>query len=147
MSHLYPIATSATDAKSPDNPAALTHAEAERLAGDRPVIALETEWLTVSEEEAEAWLAAAEACPGHEFIQRYENEDGSPVLAITYWRISKTVTTAAAESADSNSAQPSSADDHTDDLYFKSGRTKKRGRFKKIDPRQMDLFRSPDKDA
>lgn len=139
MSHLYPIAVSVEEALSPDQPAALTRADAERLAERKSVLSLETEWLTVSEDEAERMLDAAAAGQGHEFIQRYENEDGSPVLAITFWRVSET---APADPEEARLTTEPDEVDHTDDLYFRSGRTKKRGPKKKLDPRQMDLFQS-----
>jgi len=40
---------------------------------------------------------------------------------------------------------PASAQgDHTDDLYFRGGRTRKRRRAPRTDPRQLDLFTGPD---
>ena len=143
MSHLYPIAASSDDALRPDSPAALTRAQAEQLAGKRAVLSLETEWRTVTVEEAEQMLAAAEAGQGHEFIQQYENADGKPVLAITYWRISETAMTPP-ESTLKAKQEKAAEEDHTDDLYFRSGRTKPRGRRKAVDPRQMELFQSSD---
>ena len=143
MSHLYPIAASSDEALHPNSPAALTRAQAVQLAGKRAVLSLETEWRTVTLEEAEEMLAAAEAGQGHEFIQQYENADGKPVLAITYWRISEAAMTPP-ESTSKTKQEKAVEEDHTDDLYFRSGRTKPRGRRKAVDPRQMELFQSSD---
>ena len=139
MSHLYPLAVSAQAALEAPEHAALTRAEAERLAGTCPVVALETEWLTLTPQEAEAARAAAEANIGHGFVQTYEDANGAPVLAVTYWKLAD----AKAILPDRKPVEPVHSpdiEDHTDDLYFRSGRTKKRGRRKKIDPNQLDLF-------
>lgn len=140
MSHLYPLAISAEDALDAPTFSALTLAAAERLAAGRPVLGLETEWLTLSVDAAEAARNAAQKSVGVGFVQTYEDADGAPVLAVTYWKLGE------ADQAQEKPVQapPAAADtpeaDHTDDLYFRSGRTKKRGRKKKIDPNQMDLF-------
>lgn len=147
MSHLYPIATSAEDAVSPDNPAALTRAEAERLAEGRGIQALETEWLTVTLGKATEMRAAADAGQGHAFIQQYENEEGSPVLAITYWRIGEKIAAPSEDVPELKAPETAAEPDHTDDLYFRVGRTKRRGRYKKVDPRQMDLFNPVDPES
>ena len=144
MSHLYPLAKSARVALGTPLGAALTRAEAERLAGETAVVGLETEWLNLSAQEAETMKAAAEAGPGGGFVQSYEDADGATVLAVTYWKLAD----ANAKDAPSvpeptETATPSPEEDHTDDLYFRSGRTKKRGRRKKVDPNQMDLFVGP----
>lgn len=147
MSHLYPLATSAIAALHTAEHAALNRAEADRLAGVDLVLALETEWLTLSVEEAETATVAATASVGQGFVQYYENADGAVVLAVTYWKL------AAGEAeipgpdlAVSAPATPAPEEDHTDDLYFRFGRTKKRARRKKENPNQMDLFCGPKKD-
>ena len=139
MSHLYPLAVSAQAALEAPEHAALTRAEAERLAGPCPVIALETEWLTLTPQEAEVARAAAEANIGHGFVQTYEDANGAPVLAVTYWKLADANATLPERKA-VEPVQAPDIEDHTDDLYFRSGRTKKRGRRKKIDPNQLDLF-------
>lgn len=141
MSHLYPLAVSARAALEAPEHAALTRAQAERLAGTCPVVALETEWLTFTPQEAEAARAAVEANIGHGFVQTYEDANGARVLAVTYWKLAD----AKAILPGRNPVEPVQApetEDHTDDLYFRSGRTKKRGRRKKIDPNQLDLFKA-----
>ena len=144
MSHLYPIAANAKDAFETATLAARTRYEAEALVEDREIVKLETEWLTPEGDDISAILDAAEAGPGQGFVQRYEDESGAPVIAVTYWKIGgpKKV----ARPAKQPPAQPATAEDHTDDLYFRSGRTKpskKRGRKKYVDPRQLDMFPPP----
>lgn len=141
MSHLYPLAISAKAALEAPEHAALTRAEAVRLAGVCPVLGLETEWLTLTPEDAQAIRAAAEANIGHGFVQAYEDANGASVLAVTYWKLAD----AKAVLHPPKPAKPAQADDvedHTDDLYFRSGRTKRRGRKKKTDPNQLDLFQA-----
>lgn len=140
MGHLYPLAADARSAISGAVHAARTRGDAERLAGDVVVEKLETEWLTLTLEEAEALLARADAVAGDGFVQRYEDEQGNPVLAITYWKVSDCAPSSAPPPP--KPAEP----DHTDDLYFKAGRTRKRKsrRRRPVDPRQLDLFTGPD---
>lgn len=150
MSHSYPLAESAEDALTPDYPAARTRAEAERQANGREIVSLETEWLNVSDADAENMLARADATMGMGFVQRYEDAGGAPVLAVTYWKLgtelsSKSPAKPARKAPETVSESESQKEDHTDDLYFRSGRTKpRRGRKPKIDPNQMDLFSAPD---
>ncbi|MEM0986995.1 MAG: hypothetical protein AAGJ32_12185 [Pseudomonadota bacterium] len=153
MGHLYPLAEDARSALEGAEAAARTRADAERLAPGASVDALETEWITASEDEAVAMLANADQVAGDGFVQRYEDDAGQPVLAVTYWRIVPKETGAQAAPAPkpkTNDPVPSEPPrepepDHTDDLYFRSGRTKKRrGRKRYVDPRQLDLFTGPD---
>lgn len=113
------------------------------MAGDVEVLALETEWVEVSEEGASEMLARADATMGMGFVQRYEDAAGAPVLAVTYWKLGEAQKAPAKKEAKSEAAEaaPPEDEDHTDDLYFRSGRTKpRRGRKRKVDPNQMDLF-------
>lgn len=148
MSHLYPIAANADEALNNAKLAALTRYEAEALAGGLEILKLETEWLTPVEGNAMSIMDAADAGVGQGFVQQYENEAGEPVLAVTYW---KTGTKSRKNSKKTNKEPVSSSDeDHTDDLYFRGGRTKpskKRWRKRYIDPRQLDLFMSNDDKA
>lgn len=137
MSHAFPLARSAADALKAPGPAALTRHDADALAGDEHVTGLETEWLTLSPAEAEVLLPVADVGVGDGFIQRYESADGAPVLAVTYWKLTGSDVP---EPAPEPAPQPETDDDHTDDLYFRVGRTKKRGRKRKVDPNQLDLF-------
>lgn len=140
MSHLYPLAEDHDVALSGTTPAARTRYEAERLANGLAVIALQTEWVAVSEEEIDSIFATAEAGPGEGFVQRYENADGTPVLAVTYWKLGAPLVKSASKPALPPSQIPIEQD-HTDDLYFRQGRTRKGRRKKgKPDPNQMDLF-------
>jgi len=109
------------------------------------VTQLETEWLSLSAQEAEAMKAAADAGPGGGFVQSYEDADGATVLAVTYWKLAGPGNVPEAEPE--REVEPPPVEDHTDDLYFRFGRTKKRGpRKKKVDPNQMDLFGGQKKD-
>ena len=144
MTLLFPIASSAEEATSTAKSAARTKADARALAGEgHQISGLETEWLTLTEAEADAVLAKAETSEwGAGYIQRYENASGAPVLAVTYW---KAVNPAAkpdpaAQEKPTEPPPQDAAEDHTDDLYFRKGRTRKRGRKRKVDPNQMDLF-------
>ncbi|MCA8902234.1 MAG: hypothetical protein KDA53_13415 [Hyphomonas sp.] len=139
MSHAYPLGTSIEDALKPEAEAARTRAEAEALAGDGlQVVALTTDWLPVSEEAAEAMLAAGgEGAHGH--LQRYEDDKGSPVIAVTWWKLE--AETKKKKAAKPKAPEPAAEADHTDDLYFRRGRTKP-SRRRYVDPRQLDLFRS-----
>ena len=139
MSHAYPLGKTARDALKNAREAARTRYEAEDLADGVVIKALETEWLTPKEKELAKFLELAEANPGHGFVQHYEDESGNPVLAVTYWKLGK----AAAKPKPKPKPVPApdaEADDHTDDLYFRSGRTKKSRRKRFVDPNQMDLF-------
>ena len=106
---------------------------------------LETEWLTLDTDEAEALLDKAEAAAGAGFVQRYADASGSTVLAVTYWKLAASKTGKPLEKPAPEKPAEKKADD-TDDLYFRSGRTKTkpRKRSPKIDPRQLDLFSAPD---
>ena len=139
MSHAYPLGKTARDALKNAREAARTRYEAEDLADGVVIKALETEWLTPKAKELAKFLELAEANPGHGFVQHYEDGSGNPVLAVTYWKLGK----AAAKPKPKPKPAPApdaEADDHTDDLYFRSGRTKKSRRKRFVDPNQMDLF-------
>jgi hypothetical protein len=153
MSHLYPLARSAAEALEAERPAARTRHEAERLANGTDVLKLATEWISVAEGEGEVAEVQANAGLSQGFIQAYEDETGKPVYAITYWQLAGPAGEPEAASApapprevvqpDSKPQKPPAAD-HTDDLYFRSKRTPRRGRKPYVDPRQMDLFARPD---
>jgi hypothetical protein len=150
MSHSYPLADSAEAALKAGNLTARTRADAERLADGRQVERLETEWLSLDDETSEEALKQASAHEGQGFIQRYEDDTGAPVLAVTYWKLAPKTRKASGKSKSSKSApleteKPNAsldATDHTDDLYFRSGRTKPRRRQRPVDPNQLDLFGS-----
>ncbi|MEM9669382.1 MAG: hypothetical protein AAF950_10695 [Pseudomonadota bacterium] len=137
MSHTYPLASSAEAALEATGEAARTRYEAERLAGeDMRVVSLETEWITLDAKALGGLLEKAESGVGEGFVQRYENADGTPVLAVTYWRL---VPQLKGIGKQKTKAKPKKkVEDHTDDLYFKKGRTKRRRRG--VHPLQLDLF-------
>lgn len=153
MGHLYPLARSAAEALNAAEKAARTRHDAEQAAGGVEVLALETEWLTPSPEEAEALVDAAARGLGEGFVQRYEDTNGAPVLAVTYWKLAsppaapakrKTAAGKGPVQAKPKASKPPEPD-HTDDLYFRGGRAKKRKpRKRPHDPRQLDLFSGPD---
>lgn len=152
MSHLYPLAETALEALAADRPAMRTRAEAERRAGAAEVVKLQTDWLSASDidDETKARLATAGLSQG--FVQTYEDEKGEPVYAVTYWQIDRPLDASPPPAAPPPAkpakpkpkAKPKGEEDHTDDLYFRGGRTRKRKRRVHVDPRQMDLFVSPD---
>ena len=144
MSHAYPIAPDARAALSASETAARTRYEAEAAAQDGHIDSLATEWLTPSASEISAWLARAEESPGRGFVQQYENADGNPVFAVTYWKLVRATGTEAKalppEPLNVDTADPEP--DDTDDLYFKT--KKKRSRRKRhVDTSQLDLFAAP----
>ncbi len=135
MSHAYPLGRTARDALQNAKQAARTRYEAEALAEDAAIASLETEWLTPSENDLPKFLDQAESNPGHGFVQNYEDGSGNTVLAVTYWKLAK-----ATRKPKPKPKLVVRDGDHTDDLYFKSGRTKKSRRKRYVDPNQMDLF-------
>ena len=143
-SHAYPLATRLEDALLPGAKAARTRGQAEDMAGGFIVEALTTDWLNVTGEDVDALIKAADseevAAQGH--LQRYEDNQGKPVLAVTWWKLVAVKTVKAKPEKPVPEKPP--VEDHTDDLYFRAGRTRPR-RKRYIDPRQMDLFRTGDK--
>ncbi|RAN34181.1 hypothetical protein [Hyphomonas pacifica] len=141
----FPIAKTLEAALKPQTQAARTRAQAEAMAKGEVIEELAVDWLNVTEEEAAVYLQAAnsEETPGQGYLQRYEDNEGKPVLAVTWWKIAdpKAVKANAKKVAKVKPAtEKPPVEDHTDDLYFRSGRTKPR-RKRYIDPRQMDLFK------
>ena len=146
-SHAYPLATNLEDALKPDAKAARTRGMAEDMAEGFLVDSLATDWLNVTEAEADAHLKAAESesVAAHGHLQRYEDNQGKPVLAVTWWKLVPAKPSKGKPKKDKPPVQTPPPEDHTDDLYFRAGRTKPRRR-RYIDPRQMDLFRGPRED-
>ena len=58
MSHAFPIATRIEDALKPGVKVARTRAEAEALVPEHEIDSLATDWIDVTEEEAEAYLSS-----------------------------------------------------------------------------------------
>lgn len=141
MSHAYPLGKTARDALKNAQAAARTRYEAEELAEDIAIASLETEWITPAEKDLAKILEQAETNPGHGFVQNYEDGSGNTVLAVTYWKLAKTPKKPKPKPRPIQNPDPAQ-EDHTDDLYFKSGRTKKSRRKRFTDPNQMDLFGS-----
>jgi len=139
MSHAYPLGKTARDALKNAQAAARTRYEAEELAENVAIASLETEWITPAEKDLAKILEQAETNPGHGFVQNYEDGSGNTVLAVTYWKLAKTPKKPKPKPRPIQDPDPNQ-EDHTDDLYFKSGRTKKSRRKRFVDPNQMDLF-------
>jgi len=142
MSLSYPVARSLEDALKPDVPTARSRREAITFARGLALEGLETSWLHLPDAEADALFKAlgADGPAGH--LQRYEDTLGHSVVAVSWWKM---VAPGAATPPEKRAfepaplAPPPAEDDHTDDLYFRSGRTKTR-RKKPVDPNQLDLF-------
>lgn len=145
MSHLYPLAFTARQALAGSEHGARSKADASRLCPHEGhhISELETEWLTLAEDESADLEPLAEAGVTAGFVQRYEDAKGATVLAVSYWKIvpdnaPETAAEPEPDPAPETNAAPEP--DHTDDLYFRAGRTKKRRKARKVDPNQMDLF-------
>lgn len=137
MSLAYPIACTLEDAVAPGAKAARSMREAAALSPGFVITGLETSWLHLPEDEANALFSklGADGAAGH--LQRYEDNSGHVVIAVSWWKC-----------VDPNEARPEikpaphpapASTDHTDDLYFRRGRTRPRRR-KPADPNQLDLF-------
>jgi hypothetical protein len=149
MSLSYPIARSLEEATLPGAKIARSQREAADRSPGFTVEGLETSWLHLTEEEAGALLGAqgADGPAGH--IQRYEDTSGHVVVAVSWWKLVVPGQKRAASKTPETEVHvpplspPPAAEnpDHTDDLYFRRGRTKVR-RKKTADPNQLDLFQS-----
>ncbi len=128
---MYPIAASAMDALTAPLGHERTQAAARRVAEGE--VRFETEWLRPGPERAEELQSSIQAALSNGSAQIYESEKGRPVIALKFWRI-----VSEAETILSQPAEAPKKEEHTDDLYFRRGRTK--ARKKPIDPNQLDLF-------
>ena len=141
MSLAYPIARSLEEATQPGVKTARTRREAVALSPGARVDGLETSWLHLTEEQA-AELVAAQGMEGPAgYLQRYEDTSGHVVVAVTWWKLADPNAPKSAPPPPAAPPPPKvvAAPDHTDDLYFRRGRTKPR-RKRPIDPNQLDLF-------
>lgn len=141
MSQAFPIADRLEDALAKDAPVARTLADAARVAGGRRVCGLETSWLHLASEDADRLFESGEPDGAHGHIQRYEDTAGHVVVAVSWWKLTDPGAAGQVASAPPESAPKSIGSDHTDDLYFRRGRTKPKRR-KVADPNQLDLFAS-----
>lgn len=142
MSLAYPVARSLDDALSPGTPAARSKREALAVSAGLAIEGLETSWLHLSPEETDALFKrlGADGAAGH--IQRYEDTSGHTVVAISWWKLvapGKASPSAHRTFEPAPPPPPVVEEDHTDDLYFRRGRTKTRKK-KLADPNQMNLF-------
>lgn len=141
MSLAYPVAKSLEDALKPGAPTARSRREAMTLARGLALEGLETSWLHLAEAEADALFKSigADGPAGH--LQRYEDTSGHVVVAVNWWKLVDPNDVRPPEKRAFEPAPPPPPpveEDHTDDLYFRRGRTKTRK--KPVDPNQMDLF-------
>lgn len=139
MSLAYPIARNLEEATLPGVKIARTQREAASLSPGLAVEGLETSWLHLSEAEALTLLGAqgADGPAGH--IQRYEDTSGHVVVAVSWWKLVDPKKAGKPKATPAASAAGSEKSDHTDDLYFRQGRTRPKRR-KPVDPNQLDLF-------
>ncbi|PKP80933.1 MAG: hypothetical protein CVT79_13025 [Alphaproteobacteria bacterium HGW-Alphaproteobacteria-18] len=140
MSLAYPVARSLEDALKPDAPTARSRRGAISQASGLALEGLETSWLHLPEAEADALFKALgpDGAAGH--LQRYEDTSGHTVVAVSWWKLVDPNNVRPPEKRAFEPAPPPPlTDDHTDDLYFRHGRTKTR-RKKPTDPNQLDLF-------
>jgi len=137
MSLAYPIARTLEDAVAPGAKVARSMREAAALSPGFVITGLETSWLHLPEEEANALFSklGADGAAGH--LQRYEDNSGHVVIAVSWWK--RVDPNAAPPDPEPRAQTPEADPDHTDDLYFRRGRTKVRRR-KPADPNQLDLF-------
>lgn len=139
MSLTYPIAASGTDALTEPKGFARTRAAAEKAAGQG--VEFQTEWLRPGPERAEEWQSAVQSALSHGAVQIYETEKGRPVIAISFWKLVEIADDPVEPPVDPNEGQTAPVrEDHADDLYFRTGRTRKK-KPKPVDPNQLDLFR------
>ncbi|MFN4023506.1 MAG: hypothetical protein ACK4MQ_01625 [Hyphomonas sp.] len=140
MSLAYPVARTLEEAITPGAKAARSRREAAALSTGLAVEGLETSWLHLAPDQADALFQSlgAEGAAGH--IQRYEDTSGHAVVAVSWWKVVDPAAARAPAVRPFEPARPSPLqEDHTDDLYFRRGRTKNR-RKKPADPNQLDLF-------
>ncbi|MAT33732.1 MAG: hypothetical protein CMK06_01080 [Ponticaulis sp.] len=128
---MYPIAASAMDALTAPLGHERTQAAARRVAGGD--VRFETEWMRPGPERAEELQSSIQAALSIGAAQIYESEKGRPVIALKFWRV-----LSEAEVILSQPVETPKKEEHTDDLYFRRGRTK--ARKKPVDPNQLDLF-------
>lgn len=140
MSTAYPLAPDGKSALTAPGTLARTRYLADEQAGEDAIAGLETDWITLSEGEKDGLLKLADEGRSAGYVQLYENSDGSPVLAVTFWKIVKR---AKPKPKPKPKPRAEEVTDTTDDLYFRKGRTKPYSRKKKVDPNQLDLFAPP----
>ncbi|MEM1389878.1 MAG: hypothetical protein AAGG45_02260 [Pseudomonadota bacterium] len=129
MSHTYPIAKTVQAALSGDGAVASTHYEAEALCESYEIIALKTEWLTLSEQEKVDTASKLEASIAKGFVQVYEDANDQTVLAVTFWQMGAAIKQRARTQKTSTSP--------TKKARPKKARAKRK---RYVDPNQLDLF-------
>ncbi|MEM6627630.1 MAG: hypothetical protein AAF719_13090, partial [Pseudomonadota bacterium] len=114
--------------------------EARRLADAN--VALVSDWLRPDVQERDEIASLASAGLTHGYVQTYEDANGAPVFAVSFWK-------PLVEDAKTPETASSDMEDHTDDTYFtkphlKRGKAKRKPRKRRVDPNQLDLFHGPD---
>lgn len=145
MSLTYPIASNAMDALL--NPVGMERTLTAAKATAGRAVVFENEWIRPGPERVEELSSAVQMAAAHGAVQVYESEKGKPVIALKYWRILTDEELAPKPEPEPEKPEDVGAKkkDHTDDLYFRKGRTKPRKRV--VDPNQMDLFVKPEDEA
>ena len=138
MSLSYPIANTAMDALTSPLGHERTQSAAKRHVGGP--VTFETEWLRLGPERLEEIQSSVQTAVAMGAAQIYETEKGRPVIALNYWRVLTDVEKVFDRPAEIDPARKK--EDHTDNLYFRRGRTKPRK--KSVDPNQLDLFPKPE---
>ncbi|MFT3722612.1 MAG: hypothetical protein QM773_03410 [Hyphomonadaceae bacterium] len=134
MPLLYPIASTARSALDAEG-GARTIAEARELA--KGPVELVSDWLRPQPNEREEIQGKAEAGVARGFVQLYEDKQGRPVIAVSFW---KPVTGVKTKPRKAKPEKPKAAEDYTDDLYFEKKKGASKRKKKSADPNQLDLF-------
>jgi hypothetical protein len=134
MPLLYPIAPNARAALDAEG-GARTVAEARELA--KGPVELVSDWLRPQPSEHEEIQGKAEAAVARGFVQLYEDKNGRPVIAVSFW---KPVAGVKTKPKKVKSEKPKAAEDYTDDLYFEKKKGASKRKKKSADPNQLDLF-------
>lgn len=134
MPLLYPIAPNARAALDAEG-GARTVAEARELA--KGPVELVSDWLRPQPSEREEIQGKAEAGVARGFVQLYEDKQGRPVIAVSFWKPVAGVKTKPKKTKPEK-AKP--AEDYTNDLYFEKKKGASKRKKKSADPNQLDLF-------
>lgn len=111
-----------------------TQAAARRQANGP--VTFETEWIRPGPERDQELAPHIQRERANGSAQIYESDKGRPIIALNYWRV---LTEAEQVFAGPTRPDPErKRNDHTDDLYFRRGRTKLKKKM--VDPNQLDMF-------
>ncbi len=136
----FPIATSAKTALEAEE-IARSKAEAARMLGAD--VTLVSDWFRPSPAQHKKLSKQIAAGVDNGFVQVYEDRNGNPTLAVSYWKRHKVKAVA---KPDAPKPVRTGANDSTDDLYFSKAHKKKAEELaakRAADKRQLDLFAPP----